>query len=105
LDLILSKYSNHDFDDTLHDALQDCAARDLIWRVHLKGVNPSILNSVISSIVAEGEETQSNGMESLIIQNRHVLVVDLSRFFSQYRLPKLKHLHLIGCNISSWDLL
>ena len=43
LDLVLSKDSNHDFDDALHDALQDRAARDLIWRVHLKCVNPSIL--------------------------------------------------------------
>jgi len=105
LDLVLSGYSDHSLDDALHDALQDRVARDLIRRVHLKGVSTSTLDSVISSIITEGEETQSNNVESLIIQNSSVLVADLSRFFSRYRLPKLKRLHLMGCNISSWDLM
>ena len=99
LELISSEYSNHDFDDALHDLVQDRAARDLIRRVHLKCANPSILNSVISSIITEREETQSNSIESLIVQNRHVLVADLSLLlpvpFTQAEMPpshRMQHL-------------
>ena len=31
--------------------------------------------------------------------------MDVSGFFSRYHLPKLKYLRLLGCRISSWDLL
>ena len=40
-----------------------------------------------------------------MLLNSDVLVVDLSRFFFRYRLPKLKRLRLKGCDISSWGLM
>ena len=79
--------------------------RDLIRQVHIRGTGARDIDSAISSVVTEGEETRSNSMESFMLLNSGVLVVDLSRFFSRYRLPKLKRLHLKGCNISSWDLM
>jgi len=107
LDLVLAapKYSNNDFDDKLRDALRDRATRDLVRRVHLKGLRVSgLLNSIISSIVTEEEGTRSSRMESFIVLSACFLPVDVSAFFSRYRLPKLRCLRLIGCKISSWDL-
>jgi hypothetical protein len=105
LDLVLEESMDGDLDDRLCDALQDRAVRDTIWRVHLRGFNTGHLNSIISSIVTEGEETRSNSMESFIVQNNSWSIVDISAFFSRYRLPKLECLRLRGCRISSWDLL
>ena len=46
-------------------------------------------------------------MESFIVRNddRVFGFVDISAYFSRYRLPKLRFLRLSGCTISSWDLL
>ena len=88
LDLVLGQYTNHDFDATLRDALQDRAARDTIRRVHLKsGDAAGLLNSIISSIIAEGEETRSSSVESLILENDGMSKVDISNFFSRYHFP------------------
>ena len=104
LDLVLSVsgYSSYVLDDTLCNALQDHAVRDLIQRVHIRGTGARDIDSAISSVVTEGEETRSNTMESFMLLNSGALVVD---FFSRYRLPKLKRFRLKGCNISSWDLM
>jgi len=105
LDLVLEGYTGRELDGQLRDALQDRAARDVIRQVHLYSV-PELLNSIISSIVTEWEETRpSLGVESLIVQNGDRPFVDVSAFFSRYRLPKLRSLVLYGCKISSWDLL
>ena len=109
LDLVLDSSLARKLNDELRDALQDRAARDTIRRVHLKSFRRAeLLNSIISSIVTEGKESRSNTMVSFIVQNIHVnfnTVVDVSGFFSRYHLPKLKCLRLLGCRISSWDLL
>ena len=107
VDLVLERCTGSKLDDELHDALQDCATRDAIRRVHLRGAyGAELLNSVISSIVIEGEETRSNSIVSFIVQNdRGSDTVDVSSFFSRYHLPKLQCLRLVGCRISSWDLL
>ena len=109
LDLVLARYTGRDLDDRLHAALQDCAARDTIRRVHLRSTSPELLSNVISSIsmVTEGEETRSNGVESFIVQGGGGSAVDpdISTFFSRHRLPKLQRLCLSRCSISSWDLL
>ena len=107
LDLVLEGYPTNELDDKLRDALQDHAARDTIRRVHLTGFFATkILNPVISSIVAGGEEIRSSGVESFIVESSGGNdVVDISRFFSRYHLPNLKRLRLVGCRISSWDLL
>ena len=106
LDLVLAKYPSYDFDDKIRDALQDRAARDLVRRVHLTGIKAAgLFSSVISSIVTEGEKSQSNSVESFIVDSTDKSPVDVSPFFSRYYLPKLRHLRLSGCTISSWDLL
>ena len=106
LDLVLKEDTNRELDDELRDALQDRATHDTIRRIHLSGYKAGrLLNSVISSIVVEGEETRLNSMESFIVWNigwNHT--VDVSDFF-RYHLPKLRCLRLYRCRISSWDLL
>jgi len=110
LDLVLdldSQYSHLELNDQLRGALRDRATRDAIQQIHLRvhlGGQP-ILSSIISSIVVEGEGTQLKCVESLRVQNNDGPYVDVSAFFSRYRLPKLRDLRLSGCNISSWDLL
>jgi len=107
LDLVLAGYAGRDLDDQLRDALQDRAARDAIRRVHLHSTKPELLNSIISSLsmATKGEGTQTISMESFIVQLTGPGIVDVSVFFSQHRLPKLQCLRLLGCRISSWDLL
>ena len=106
LDLVLIARVNHHLDDGLRDALQDCATRDVIRRVHLDGIYATtLLSSVISSIVTRGEETQSISVESFILRNGGGTSINISDFFSRYHFPKSQHLHLYGFTISSWDLL
>jgi hypothetical protein len=106
LDLVLGKHTYCDLDDTIRDTLRDRATRDTIRRVHLWGDNASgLLNPIISSIVAEGEGTRSNSVESFILQNKSAQDVDISNFFSRHHFPKLQRLDLQGCSISSWDLM
>ena len=88
--------------------LGDQLAHDTIRQIHLRGypgIGQPILNSIISSIVVGGEGTRSKCVESFRVQNDGGSYVDVSAFFSQYRLPKLRYLRLSGCRISSWDLL
>ena len=79
--------------------------RDTIRRVHLQGTNAELLNSVISSIVTKEEGTRSSSVESFVLCDVSPSRVDISDFFSRYHFPKLQHLDLFGCSISSWDLL
>ena len=105
LDLVLIGRTSDRLDDTLRGALQDRAARDAIRRVHLKSASAELLDSTISSIITEGEETRSNSTESFVLWDMSGFGVDVSSFFSRYHFPKLQHLAFHGCNISSWDLL
>jgi hypothetical protein len=106
LDLVLATYTSGDLDDTIRDALRDRATRDTIRRVHLKGINTrGLLNPIISSIIVEGEESRSISVESFILRNSGKPSVDVSGFLSRYHFPKLYRLELLGCSISSWDLL
>jgi hypothetical protein len=93
-------------DDELHDALQDCAARDVIRQVHLRGFGVrTLLESVISSIIIEGKEPRSIGLDSLVLQNLEGSPnIDISNLFSQYHFPKLRRLELQGFS-APWDLL
>ena len=105
LDLVLSGREGDRLDDTLRDALQDHAAQDIIRQVRLRGA-AGLLSSVISSIIAKGEETQSNSARAFILRNTSSSdSVDISNFFSRYNFPKLQCLRLFGFSISSWDLL
>ena len=107
VDLVLAdRMSGRDLDERLCGALRDRAAQDLVRRVHIKCFDGAgIVNSIISSIVTEGEETRSNSVESFIIDNGDLRSVDVSAFFSRYHFPELRRLHLAGCTISSWGLL
>ena len=91
-------------DDELRSALQGCATRDAIRRVHLLSGSSQLLNSIIFSIVTKGEGTRLNSVESFALHNYGGSIVDVSLFFSRYRLPKLKCLHLHGCRVSPWNL-
>ena len=44
-------------------------------------------------------------MESLILRNDGTGTVEISDLFAHYRFPKLQHLELFDCTISSWDLI
>jgi hypothetical protein len=106
LDLVLTGRASHHLDDKLRDALQDCAARGVIRRVHLESKDAAtLLSSIISSIITQGEEIRPISMESFILWNIRGPSVDISDFFSRYHLPKLQRLSLRGFSISSWDLL
>ena len=107
LDLVLEGHQGYGLDRSLRDALRAHAARDTIRRVHLQGSYAAkLLNLVISSIVNKGEEIRSKSVESFIVRSYGLdEIVDVSTFFSRYRLPKLKCLRLYGYKISSWDSL
>ena len=106
VDLVLAVINGYYLDDELRDALRDRAAQDTIRRVHLRGIRSAILlNSIISSIATEGEETQSKNVESFIVESNDIPPVDLTAFLSRYHLQKLQRLRLLGCRISSWDVL
>jgi len=106
VDLVMDG-GDHDLGDQLRDALRDRAARDTIRQVHLfqtSGTQPT-LNSIISSIVVEGEEPRTSSVKSFIVETTYGPTVDVTPFFSRYHFLKLRYLRLIGCSISSWDLL
>ena len=109
IDLVLNDVDDDDegdeLDDGLRNALQGCAARDAIRRVHLRSGSSQLLNSIIFSIVTKAEGTRSNSVESFAVQSYGEPIPDVSLFFSRYHLPKLRCLRLLGCTISSWDLL
>ena len=105
LDLVLGEDTGRALDDRLRDALKDRAARDAIRRVHLRATNADPINSVISAIVAGGEGARQSSIESFVVRNHGKRSVDVSAFFSRYRLPKLQHLCLYDCGIPPWDLL
>ena len=105
LDLVLTWHPGDHLDDTLRDALQDRATRDLIRQVHLGSADAELLNSVISSIITKGEEAQSISLESFVMQISCGPRVNISNFFSRYHFPKLQRLDLYGFSIPSWDWL
>ena len=102
LDLVLGR-TGRDLDDTLRDALQDCAARDTIRRIHLSSPNAELLNSILSSMTIKGQETRPISVESFILRSIRGSRVDISNFFSRYHFPKLQRLDISGSS-TSWDL-
>ena len=109
LDLVLGpgdQYEGGPFDGALHDTLQDRTARDTTRRIHLWTEDASLFSSIISSLTTVCEGVRSNSVESIILVNEggDSEPMDVSEFFSHYRFPKLQHLNLYGCRITSWDL-
>ena len=117
LDLVLClQYGNDDNDSddhggygpfgvALHETLQDRAARDTIRRIHLWSEDTSLLSSIISSLTTACKGVRSNSVESLILVQEFEGPLDISDFFANCRFPKLQHLRLSGCSITSWGLL
>ena len=111
LDLVLSgSYygecgdEEQSLDHHLRDALNDRATKDTIRCVHLKAEDSTLIHEIIDDLTTRGEGVRPNSMESLILWNlRATRRVDVSNFFSRYRLPRLRRLELTNCTISSWD--
>ena len=91
------------FDGPLRDALRDRAACDSIRSVHLQGLDTSLLHSVVSSLITDGEDIRDSSIESLILGYSSL---DISHFLARYRFPKLRDLRLsLRSNIPCWDQL
>ena len=105
LDLVLGgyEYDARYFDDTLWDALEDRAAKDIVRRVHLEAGDTRLMGSILDSLTPDCEELRPNSMESFVLWNRNKVPFDVSGFFAHYRFPKLQRLELTNCSISSWD--
>lgn len=89
------------FDGPLRDALRDRAARDSIRSLHLSSRNTSLLHSIISSLIPDGEGIKYSSVESLILEDFNL---DASDFLTHHRFPKLRYLALlVKSDISTWD--
>ena len=105
LDLVLDVEDDDGyFNVTLGNVLRDRAIRDTIRRVHLKSRDSKFLGSIISPLITK--EPRSAGVESLILRDESGgLAVDISEFIAHHSFPKLQHLELFNCRVSSWDLI
>ena len=106
LDLVLNGGWYKALNDSLRKSLQDRAAQDKIRQIHLISQNPNLLDSIISPMATDCEGVRPCSVESIFIQNNsNDTSVDVSNFITHYRFPKLQHLELTNCAISSWDLI
>ena len=108
--LVVGGTRDCDFDATLFDVLRDRASRDSIRRIHFhfhSTADPKLLNDILSSLASKSEGIRSNSVQSIILRNWNwrgsALPVQVSDFFVRYFFPKLRHLDLTHCTISSWD--
>ncbi|KAF9653298.1 hypothetical protein BDM02DRAFT_1886066 [Thelephora ganbajun] len=106
LDLVLDEAINMfgSFSESQRMALEDRAARDTIRRVHLQSDVDGLPASIISSLLSPSGGLRTNSLESLILYNDDQTPLGVS-FLAHSRLPKLRHLELTRCTISSWDRL
>ena len=94
----------NNLDDDLRDAINNCATKDTIRRVHLKADGSKLMDDVIAELTAKGEGLRSNSMESLVLYNLdHTSPVDVSDFLARYHFPKLQRLELTHCMFTSWN--
>lgn len=90
-------------DFSVQNALQDRASRGAIRLVCLRSANGDLLGSILSTLAAGQKEVRRSNMESFILQNKSDMPVDASRFFAHTNFPRLRHLDLTHCTVSSWD--
>jgi len=105
VDLVLRVYYSVDlrasFNGPLRDAIRDRAARGTVRSVHLQNADKTLLASILSLLIPDGEDIRSSSLESISLR-----YADVSDLFSRCRFPKLWRLHLSnGIEISSWDYL
>jgi hypothetical protein len=105
LDLVLDegKLEGETLNTSLQNALRDRASRDTIQLVHLRAGDRELLNSILCALTSDGKEVRRSSVGSVILQNEDTDSVDASRFLAYNRFPRLRHLDLTNCTISSWD--
>ena len=88
-------------DGPLRDALRDRATRGSIRSIRISGENTDLLDSVISSLTPDGEDTRSSSIESLTLENTDLKI---SKFLSRHHFPMLRVLSLsMSTRIIPWD--
>ena len=104
LDLVLYEtvHTFGSFSESQRTVLKDRAARDTIRRIHLHIQSYDLSASIMSSLTSPCGGLQTNSLESLILYDESSTPPDVS-FLARFRLPRLRHLNLSGCIISSWD--
>jgi len=107
LDLVLYTHYYADdenavqLDGPLRDAVRSRAACGSIRSVYLRGPGTGLLNSVVSSLILDGEGVRDSSIESLILEHTFL---DVSNFLSHHRFPKLRVFCLLAClEITPWD--
>jgi hypothetical protein len=97
IDLVLDYYEEQ-WDEVLsvplQDALRNRATQDKIRQIHLRGSNPDLLASILSSLTPEGESVLEKHIQSITLEALDLPA--LSDFFSRSRLPKLRYLAIEG---------
>ena len=92
------------FDGPLQVAVRDRFMQDSIRQVHLLSNNSDLLTAIVSSLTPDDEGARNENIESIVWRTEGVRSVDVSNFFAQSRLSKLRFLSLSGnIRISSWD--
>ena len=109
LDLVLNERWTEagTLDYSLTIALQRRAERDAVRQIHLASEDSELLDSIMSSLIANYEGIQPNNVESFLLRDESDdgTSVDVSDFFAYSRFPNLRRLELLNCTISSWDLI
>ena len=108
LDLVLNGNANYlgALEVPFQDVLRDRIMQDRIRQIHLKGYNPGLLASVISSLTPDGDDAREKCIESIVLHfaGNMTTIAGLSDFFARLRLPNLRYLDIRGTlQISSWD--
>jgi len=88
------------FDGPLRDAVRTRVACGSIRSIHLGDPGGEVLQSVVASLILDGEDIQDSSVESLIVDN---YFLDISPFLIRYHFPRLRVLSLYWRGISSWD--
>ena len=104
LNLVLDRtmFKKAPLNRAVREALRDHAARDTVRHIRLRNGDSKLLSAIISALITDRERTRTISLESLVLYADRV-PTDVSGFFAHVHLPKLRHLSLTGCTISSWD--
>jgi len=90
-------------DGAVRNALRDHATQDTIRHVRLRSGEPELLSTILSTLITDRERPRTISLESFVLCTEDRIPTDVSDFFAHQHLPKLRHLALTGCTISSWD--
>ena len=92
------------FNESLRGAVRGHVMQDAIRQVHLTSDKGATLTPIISSLTPD-DGARNENIESIVWRNRGHPSVDVSDFFAQSRLLKLRQLKLHGDFRISWDRL